>query len=242
MAKDIHSIGNATTKLHRTRLYMNITQGSSAHEVYMDQVTTMAETFALDFKSTEHPGYVRLSEITSFLYLAGLNRTEFRRAIDDLLQNNPSGRFPDPSILMTQLQAWKIANSLSFASDETSTQGSALVAAKTPSTPKTKSTTKDKATTKIPHLFPNPCTWCLAADKVSRFGHLSSHCSNNPHRILTPASTPATPSSRIPSNMSNRLHALLSQLDESDTPQSTNATMLLIAEAAIGASDFPDSA
>ena len=242
MAKDIHSIGNATTKLHRTRLYMNITQGSSAHEVYMDQVTTMAETFALDFGSTEHPGYVRLSEITSFLYLAGLNRTEFRRAIDDLLQNNPSGRFPDPSILMTQLQAWKIANSLSFASDKTSTQGSALVAAKTPSTPKTKSTTKDKATTKIPHLFPNPCTWCLAADKVSRFGHLSSHCSKNPHRILTPASTPATPSSRIPSNMSNRLHALLSQLDESDTPQSTNATMLFIAEAAIGASDFPDSA
>ena len=109
---------------------MNITQGTSAHEAYMDEVTTMAETFALDFGSTEHLGYVRLSEITSFLYLAGPNRSEFRKAIDDLLQNNSSGRFPDPSVLMTQLQAWKIAHSLSFASDETSTQGSALVAAK----------------------------------------------------------------------------------------------------------------
>ena len=116
MARDIHSIGNATTKLHRTRLYMNITQGSSAHEVYMDQVTTIAETFALDFESTERPGYVRLLEITSFLYLAGLNRSVFRRAIDNLLQNNPSGRFLDTSALMAQLQAWKIANSLSFAS------------------------------------------------------------------------------------------------------------------------------
>ena len=99
---------------------MNIAQGTSSHEDYMDEVTTMAEIFALDFGSTEHPGYVRLSEVTNFLYLAGLNRTEFRRAIDDLLQNNPSGRFPDPSALMTQLQAWKIAHSLSFASDETS--------------------------------------------------------------------------------------------------------------------------
>lgn len=89
---------------------MNTTQATLTHEVYMDQVTTMADTFALDFGSTDHPGYVRLSEITSFLYLAGLNRSEFRRPIDDLLQNNPSGRFPDPSAIMAQLQAWKIAN------------------------------------------------------------------------------------------------------------------------------------
>ena len=96
MARDIHSIGNATTKLYRTRLFMNITQDTSAHEVYMDQVTTMAETFALDFGSTDHPGYVRISEITSFLYLAGLNRSEFRRAIDDLLQNNHIGSLTHP--------------------------------------------------------------------------------------------------------------------------------------------------
>ena len=238
---DIHSIGNATTKLYRTRLFMNITQDTSAHEVYMDQVTTMAETFALDFGSTDHPGYVRISEITSFLYLAGLNRSEFRRAIDDLLQNNPSGRFPDPSALMTQLQAWKIANSLSFASEEPSLQGSALVAAKTPGAPKPRSSPKDRTRPKTPHLYPTPCTWCLAADKIPRFGHLSSHCSKNPNRLLTPAPTPPTSITRTPSNMSTRLHALLSQLDESDTPQSTNATMLLIAEAAIGASDYPDS-
>ena len=104
----------------------------------------MAETFVLDFGSTEHPGYVRISEITSFLYLAGLNRSEFRRAIDDLFQNNPSGRFPDPSARMTQLQAWKIANSLSFASGEPSLQGSALVAAKTLGAPKPRSSPKDR--------------------------------------------------------------------------------------------------
>ena len=209
---------------------MNIIQGTSAHEAYMDEVTTMAETFAPDFGSNEHPEYVRLSEITSFLYLAGLNRSEFRRAIDDLLQNNPSGRFPDPSALMTQLQAWKIAHSISFAG---SIQGSALVAAKEPSAPKTRPTTKDKANPKTPHLYPTSCTWYLAADKVARFGHLSSHCSKNPNRILTPAPKPTTSSIKTPSNMSTRLHALLSQLDESETPQSTNATMLLIAEANI---------
>ena len=191
-----------------------------AHQVYMDQVTTMAKTFALDFGSAEHPGYVKLSEITSFLYLAVLNRSEFRRAIHDLLQNNPFGRFLDPSALMTQLQAWNIANCLSFASDETSLKGSALVAAKTLGAPKIRSTPKDKTKPKTPHLYPTPCTWCLAADKVSRFGHLSSYCSKNTNRILTLAPTPTTPITRTPSNMSTRLHALLSQLDESETPQS----------------------
>ena len=117
-----------------------------------------------------------LSEITSVLYLGGLNRSQFRRAIDNILQTNPSGRFPDPSALMTQLQAWKIANSLSFADDETSLQGSALVAAKTLSAPKPRPTT-NSSKPKTPHLYPSPCTWCLAVDKVSRFGHLSSHCS-----------------------------------------------------------------
>ena len=34
MARDIHLIGNATTKLHRTRLFMSTSQDPSAHEVY----------------------------------------------------------------------------------------------------------------------------------------------------------------------------------------------------------------
>ena len=90
MAKDIHSVGNATTKLHRTHeLYMNINQGTSTHEEYMERSAQMADTFAIDFASTLHPDYVRLSEIHSFLYLAGLNRTQSRRAIDEVLQNTP---------------------------------------------------------------------------------------------------------------------------------------------------------
>ena len=65
----------------------------------------MTETFKLDFESTVHPGFVSIPELTSFLYLAGLNRIEFRRALDELLHNHPTGRFPDPTALMSQLQA-----------------------------------------------------------------------------------------------------------------------------------------
>ena len=48
--------------------------------------------------------------------------------------------------------------------------------------------------------------------------------------------------STTPSNTSQRLRALLSQLDHADTPDASNAAMHLIAEAAIEASDYSDAA
>ena len=242
MARSIHSTGNAATKLHRTRQYVNISQADSPHEVYMDQVTSMTETFTLDFESLAHPGHVSIAELASFLYLAGLNRGEFRRALDELLHNHPTGRFPDPIALMSQHQSWKIANSLSFTRDEVSVQGSALIASKPPN-PSARSRPPAPKTPR-PHLYPTPCTWCLTADKVQRFGHLSSHCSKNPNRLPGPSPPPSNspPSPPAPSNTSQRLRALLSQLDLADSSDASNSVMLLIAEAAIEASDYPDSA
>lgn len=242
MVRDIHAIGNAATKLHRTRLYVNISQADLPHETYMDLVTTMTETFRLDFESSIHPGYVSIPELTSFLYLAGLNRTEFRRALDELLHNHPTGRFPDPAALMSQLQSWKIANSLSFTRDDVSTQGSALIASKPlPTAPRSRPQASKKDASPRPHLHPTPCTWCLASDKIQRFGHLSAYCSKNPNRLPSPSPQSSAPPS-LPSNTSQRLRALLSQLDLASTPDASNAAMLLIAEAAIEASDYPDTA
>jgi hypothetical protein len=42
MVRDIHSIGNVATKLHRTRLYVNVSQSDLPHETYMDLVTSTA--------------------------------------------------------------------------------------------------------------------------------------------------------------------------------------------------------
>ena len=151
---------------------------------------------------------------------------------------------------MAQLQAWKVANSLSFTHDAVSVQGSALIsskplAAKPTNTAQTKQSSKKDSSPRTPHLHPSPCTWCLAADNISRYGHLSSHCSKNPNRSLGPSPTPtSTPSttSRQPSNKSSRLHALLNQLDTASNPTATNAAMLLIAEAAMEASNYSDTA
>ena len=62
----------------------------------------MMDTFKLDFESADHPGYVTIPELISFLYFAGLSRTEFRRALDELLHNHPTDRFLDPAALMSQ--------------------------------------------------------------------------------------------------------------------------------------------
>ena len=102
MARDIHSIGNATTKLHRTRQYVNISQTDLTHEQNMEQACSKAETFNIDFESPTHPGYILLKEF------------QFRRAIDESLQTNPTGRFPDHIALMAQIQTWKVANALSL--------------------------------------------------------------------------------------------------------------------------------
>ena len=239
MTRDIHSIGDAATKLHRTRLYANVARADLLHEEYMDLVTSMADTFKLDFESTEHPGFVSLRELTSFLYLAGLNRNECRRGLDELLHNHPTGRFPDPTALMSQLQSWKLANSLSFTRDDVSRQGSALVAAKQPGQPPHTPQQKESAG-KAQHLYSNHRTRCLTTDKVKRYGHLSSHCSKNPNRAASPR--PPPPSSITPTNpATQRLRALLTQLDAADNPEASNAAMILIVEAAIGASDFSDT-
>ena len=132
----------------------------------MDQITSMTETFKLDFESLAHPGHVSIAELASFLYLAGLNRGEFRRALDELLHNHPTGRFPDPTALMSQLQSLKIANSLSFTRDEVSAQGSALIAS-TPPNPALR-TRPPASKSPRPRLFPTPCIWCLTADKIQR--------------------------------------------------------------------------
>jgi hypothetical protein len=86
-------------------------------------VISGAETLKLDFESTAYPGYVSLAELTSFLYLAGVDKELFRRQIDQLLISTPSGRFHDPTALMAQLQAWKLSNALSFVRDTVSRPG-----------------------------------------------------------------------------------------------------------------------
>ena len=217
---------------------MNVSQSDLPHESYMELLTSMTETLKSDFESAVHPGgFVSIPELTSFLYLAGLNRAEFRRALDELLHNHPTGRFPDPAALMSQLQSWKIANSLSFSRDDASTQGSALIASKPP----TAAPRSRPPAGKKPHLHPTPCSWCLAANKVQRFSHLSTKCSKNPQRLSSPSPSQPTPISH-PSNTSQRLRALLSQLDSASTPDASNAAMVLIAEVAIEASDYPDIA
>ena len=201
-----------------------------------------AETFKLDFESTAHPGYISLAELTSFLYLAGVDEELFRRPIDQLLISTPSGRFPDPTALMAELQAWKLSNAHSFVRDTVSTQGSALIATKPPPlNPRTKKDGTKKEGTVRSHLYPTPCTWCLASDKVQRFGHLSAYCSKNPNRILGP-NTQLQPPTSAATNTSQRLRAPLSQLDHAPTPDASNAAVLLIAEAAIEASEYPDTA
>ena len=203
----------------------------------MDQVTSMTETFTLYFESLAHPGHVSIAELASFLYLAGLNRGEFCWALDELLHNNPTGRFPNPTVPMSKLQSWKISSSLFF-TREVRVQDSAPIAFK----PLNPSNRPHPPATKAPrpHLYPTPCTWCLNADKVQWFGHLSSHCSKNPNRLPGPTPPPSNPppTPPPPSHNSQRLHALLSQLDLADS----NSVMLLIAEAAIEASDYLDSA
>ena len=151
----------------------------------MDQITSMTETFKLDFESLAHPSHVSIAQLASFLYLTGLNRGEFRRALDELLHNHPTGRFPDPTALMSQLQSWKIANSLSFTRDEVSTQGSALITS-APSNPALRARPPVSKSPR-PRLYPTPCTWCLAANKIQRFGHLSSHSPRTPTDFLVPA-------------------------------------------------------
>lgn len=241
MMRATHAIGNASVKMSRTRDFFQSTQGSDSHAAFLDKVNTRTDTFSLDYSSMQHPGFVSINEICSSIYLSGLNKEIFRRPLDNLLESTPDGRFPDPIALQRQMHSWLTANTLSIPTDDPSAQGSAYLATKSTPPPRTKKPNAKPATPKAPYLHPIHCSWCLAVDKVSRYGHLAAYCSKNPNRLPGTCPPPATTTPHQPQS-SSRLHALLSQLDAAPSAEASNAAMLLIAEAAIESADFPDSA
>ena len=134
--------------------------------------------------------------------------SQFRRAIDKVLQSNPTGRISDTTALMAKTRSCKVSQAHSFPNKAISTQGSALIVPLNKPNPHTKSS-KQNTAPRTPHLQPTLCTWCVSADKVFRYDHLSFNCSRDPNRVLNPAPKITRP----PSNTSTRLHALITQVD-----------------------------
>ena len=181
-----------------------------------ETVAELCRSRVVDLRSGATPHWLRLGGVVKELYDVGV--------LPGIVRPMAVG-----------FQTDEIRRYLSFPRDDTSNQGSALVAA----TPPNRQTPKDPHV-KTPHLHPTHCTWCLSADEVKRFGHLSANCSKIPSRNPgTRTPPPTTPAQITPT--SQRLRALLGQLDHAADTETSNTTML-IAEAAISASDYPDSA
>ena len=93
----IHSTGNASTKLLRTRNLLQSQQGDSTLSLFLQTLSTNVEQFKSDFGSPANSELVSVNEIHCFLMLTGIPRNGlFNLPINNLLAATPSARFTDP--------------------------------------------------------------------------------------------------------------------------------------------------
>lgn len=204
----IHSTGNASTKLLRTRSLLQSQQGDSTLSLFLQTLSINVEQFKTDFGSPANPELVSVNEIHCFLMLTGIpSNGLFNLPINNLLAATPSARFTDPAALATTLLNWEKSSALLHLSDSPSTQASAYIAA-TPSIPK--SGTNPPLTTFCVHCHKK------YPKKPKTNTHTSLSCG------LNPANRPANPNSNF-----SAMRALLAQA-EAATPGSPTSSNFLM--------------
>jgi hypothetical protein len=195
MAQSIHKTGDASIKYKRTQALIMDSQGSDSFETYASRLNSNFTQFEDDFESTNHPGYVSLKELKSFLFLKGCNRLQFQRLFDEQLRANPSGRFENPDQLQEIFQQFVNNNKMSFAPDPESSQLSAFILASkpAPTLPNLPEYHLQK-----PHRHPVPCSFCQKELSKDHYGHLAANCHRNPlsrkakSLLVTQPTQPAT--------------------------------------------------
>ena len=207
----IHSTGNASTKLLRTRLLLNSQQSDSTLSQYLQTLSTNIDQFKVDFGSPLDPELVSVSEIHCFLMLTGIpSNGLFNLPINNLLATRPDARFTDPAALATTLLNWEKSSALLHLSDTPSTQASAYL------------TTTPQPSRTQPLIF---CVHCHKKypKKPKTNSHTSASCGLNPvNRLTTSPPTGNTTPSNYPA-----LKSLLAQA-EAATPGSPTSIGLLL--------------
>lgn len=182
----IHSTGNASTKLLRTRQLLNSQQAELTLSQYLQRLTSDIEQFKVDFGSPDNPELVSVNEIHCFLMLTGIpSNGLFNLPINNLLAATPSARFADPAALATTLLNWEKSSALLHLSDTPSTQASAYMASTPPPIP-------HKAINPTGTTSPAFCIHCHKRypKKAKTSTHTSQSCGLNPANKVTPPSTP----------------------------------------------------
>ena len=203
----IHSTGNASTKLLRTRLLLNSQQSDSTLSQYLQTLSSNIDQFKVDFGSPTNPELDSVAEIHCFLMLTGIpSNGLFNLPINNLLAATPTARFTDPAALAATLLNWEKSSALLHLSTNPSTQASAYLA--TPPEAPTKSNTQLT-------VF---CIHCHKRypKKPKTNSHTSASCG------LNPSNKPVLP----PTNFS-AMRSLLAQA-EAATPGSPTSLGLLM--------------
>jgi hypothetical protein len=207
MAQSIHKTGDASTKYKRTQALIMDSQGADSFENFSSRLNINFAQFVDDFESSQHPGYISLKELKSFLFLKGCNRNQFQRLFDEQLRANPSGRFDNPDQLQEIFQQFVNNNKMSFSDDPVSSQLSAFVAGgKQPSPPIFPSETRPSR----PKTNPSPCSFCQKELSKDHYGHLAVNCHRNPSNKQAKSLLVSAPSLEV--SLSTRMDSIESSL------------------------------
>ena len=126
--KDTYCRSTGRAQVLQLKNFLQSTQGTIAHEDYVELIQDGLATTIANYESVEHPGHISIDALACGIYLAGLDKSFFRFILEQTWLENPTGRVTGlPAILAAyQIYARQHRDEMQPASE----YASALVAAK----------------------------------------------------------------------------------------------------------------
>ena len=98
---------------HRTKAFMNLSQGSNSHEFFVDQLRTAESDFTNDFGgSGPHTGWAKISHILGMIYLGGVDQEAFNFKLETTLAAHPTCKLDDPWSVVASFQQYSLGEQM----------------------------------------------------------------------------------------------------------------------------------
>ena len=98
---------------HRTKAFMNLSQGTNSHEHFVDQLRTAENDFTNDFGgSGTYKGWAKISHIVGMIYIGGVDQDVFNFKLETTLNEHPTCKLDDPWATVAAFQQYSLGKQM----------------------------------------------------------------------------------------------------------------------------------
>jgi hypothetical protein len=103
---------------------IQLKQGKLTHEAFLEKFLELTRSVSADFKDSTAPGCMKLSNLYSIVYIAGVDPAFFATKIDSTYSKHPTGMIDDHMALVAEFQSYNQQKTKRVDSEQDSTEPS----------------------------------------------------------------------------------------------------------------------